>query len=65
MYVYAFVIKFNAYNTDYDVDKFILYVVNNDLLTVETKEYLNSETNIEVVARELYDFYEFSKLFVQ
>ncbi len=61
--MFMFVRKFNYSNRAYNVNEFIDYVINNDMLTVDVRDYFNNENNIGEIKKELYNFYEFAKLF--
>lgn len=61
--MFMFVRKFNNSNREYNVNEFVDYVINNDALTVEVRAFFTNENNIEMIKKELYNFYEFAKLF--
>lgn len=61
--MFMFVRKFNNSNRAYNVNEFVDYVINNDALTVEVRAFFTNENNIEMIKKELYNFYEFAKLF--
>ena len=63
--MFMFVRKFNSSNRSYNVNEFIDYVITNDALTVDVRSFFTNENNIEMIKKELYNFYEFAKLFVE
>lgn len=62
--MFMLVRKFNAKN-EHDSTKFIDYVLTNDSLTVDVRNFLNDDSNNVAIRRELCNFYEFAKIFAE